>query len=342
MSYESKALRAKPYYIMNKELYSTADLDSYLLGTASVDDTEQMDELSVVDPSFANSLDAREKDLIDSFVQGELTGAYLHRFETHYLISPLRREKVLFAKALQGYAAKKLSAIEMVSTSSLAAISERSKGGIAGFLSSLNIFGGSKPMFGFALAAAALIVVSVGGWMIVKNLTGSRSGVEVASNPGVNMTEPVALPSPSLANSEIPVHQNPLPNPSPQPTPTPKLQVTPPIKPLIASLVLAPPLRGGQVPSLSIPAGTDRAAIRLELESDDFKFYSVELRDSATGRMIWHSGRVNTTVAGNAKFLNVTVPVKTLNPVPYTLSVSGMSPNGQAERVGDYSFRVMR
>src|SRR5687768_10069375 len=93
---------------MNRKSYSIEDLRSYLLGVASTSDTERMDELSVADNEFADLVGAAEKDLIDSYVQGELGADTLGRFEEYYLSSPVRREKVQFAQAFKEYSDVKI------------------------------------------------------------------------------------------------------------------------------------------------------------------------------------------------------------------------------------------
>ena len=81
----------------------------YLLGALPEAETERLDELSITDDEFAESLQAAEMDLVDAYVLGELTGADLERFKTHYLASPLRREKVEFAKVLQSFGEQELA-----------------------------------------------------------------------------------------------------------------------------------------------------------------------------------------------------------------------------------------
>src|SRR5689334_2996614 len=73
----------------------------YLLGQLSDQEAEQVDEASIVDDDVAARLRWVEDDLVDSYANGTLTGESLSRFESHYLASPLRREKVRFAKNLQ-------------------------------------------------------------------------------------------------------------------------------------------------------------------------------------------------------------------------------------------------
>src|SRR5215469_3187232 len=84
----------------DKREYPDELLTRYLLGAAKASESEQLDELSIVDNELAWRLDALEQDLVDAFVRNELFGETLERFEKHYLSSPARREKVEIARTL--------------------------------------------------------------------------------------------------------------------------------------------------------------------------------------------------------------------------------------------------
>src|SRR5947207_11833289 len=83
---------------MSKQIYSDESLERYLLGLLPEAETERMDELSFTDDEFAQALKAVEKDLVDAYVQGELSGVNLEQFKTVYLASPFRRDNMQFAR----------------------------------------------------------------------------------------------------------------------------------------------------------------------------------------------------------------------------------------------------
>lgn len=74
------------------------DLTRYLLGLLAEEETEQLDELSVVDDGFAWQLRVAETGLVDAYLRGALPGDLRARFESHYLASPRRRAQVAFAR----------------------------------------------------------------------------------------------------------------------------------------------------------------------------------------------------------------------------------------------------
>src|ERR1700761_4577723 len=79
---------------------SDAVLLRYLLGALPVDEAEPVEEASVVDEDLAARLNAIEFDLVDSYVRGEIERPNLAEFQSWYLSSPLRAQKVEAAKAI--------------------------------------------------------------------------------------------------------------------------------------------------------------------------------------------------------------------------------------------------
>src|SRR5262245_11969395 len=86
---------------MRKEKFDTQALISYLCGILPEAETERFDELSFTSDEFAEELAAVENDLIDAYLNRELTGQTLERFEMYYLATATRREKVMFASAIR-------------------------------------------------------------------------------------------------------------------------------------------------------------------------------------------------------------------------------------------------
>ena len=146
---------------MTKQGHSKQDLIEYLLGSLSETEAERFDALSVSDKDFADELSAVETDLVDAYVQGELTGQTLTRFEGHYLASPLRREKVEFARELQSYGRN--YGAKTIEPAGVAATPERAH---AGFLAWLGFFTKQSRAMRWGLAAAAAVLMTAGTWWI--------------------------------------------------------------------------------------------------------------------------------------------------------------------------------
>ncbi len=73
----------------------------YFLGELSEEEQTQLEEQYFDDDECFDQLLAFEEELIDDYVQGELPPHARERFETYFLTTAERREKVEFAKALQ-------------------------------------------------------------------------------------------------------------------------------------------------------------------------------------------------------------------------------------------------
>jgi acyl-coenzyme A thioesterase PaaI-like protein len=108
--------------------------------------------------------------------------------------------------------------------------------------------------------------------------------------------------------------------------------------------VLAPQLRGaGQIPSVSVPAASDRVAARLELEPGEHAAYTVALLEQSSGLVIWRSRPLKASAKGGGRSLGVNLSARLLRPGEvYVLRVTGVAAGGATETVGDYPFRVVK
>jgi hypothetical protein len=355
---------------MNDETYTNEELTSFLLGTLPAERADFFDELSFTDDRFAELLNITEKDLVDAFAQGELTGERLERFNSYYLSSPLRRQKAEFARAFQQAAEKEVPIAE-----------ESRKKSLAGYLSALLTFPRVSLRWGFALAAASLVFF--GGWMFYENarlrseLSRSKTGpddrVRRESDPA-EWEKPLdnEPANRSTANSEVErelaeerAERERLAQEELKDAQQPKRRVAeresqtgaktparqkkerdgkPPGDrvPVIASFVLSPALRSGNQPvALSLPPGATSVALTLELETDDYTFYRAVLRDQTNDQSVWRSGRLRPQRRGTTPALKLIFPAGLLNARIYSVQISGVKNDGTTEIVSDYPFRAV-
>src|SRR5207248_54871 len=153
--------------MMSKRTYNNQTINEYLLGSLPEAESERLDELSFTDDEFAEALRAAEKDLVDAYVQGELGGAALERFKSHYLSTPRRRGKVEFAQALRLLSEKETAHAAGVRAEAADDSAAKRKG--SGWFSALSVFASARPAlrWGAALAAIALLVAGV--WLAFEN-----------------------------------------------------------------------------------------------------------------------------------------------------------------------------
>ncbi len=337
--------------------YQNKTLIAYLLGTLPAAETEHFDELSFTDDEFAEALRAAEKDLIDAFVQGELPSDELEKFNSFFLVSSLRREKVEFAKAFQIYAGKNIKEI------SAASKPHRTRGGL---FAALKIFAAPHPFLQWGFAAAILALIFFGGrqWLENDRLREQSNDLE-AKREALSAREQelqIQLDNERTTNSETEkelaaVHvERELLEQKLKEEKTQKEEMIaaqkqtveqPPVpiatvKPRIAFFVLTPALRGNsQIQSLLVSRQTDFLALRVELEADSYPAYRVALVDQTTNRTLWQSGKLKTKKGGANNALNVRFPAKLVKPQIYSVEVSGIGAGG-LENISSYPFKVVQ
>lgn len=337
---------------MSKPTTDNQAITQYLLGALPEAETERLDELSVADDEFAEALKAAEKDLVDNYVRGELTGPASERFQSYYLASPLRREKVDFAQAFQGLAVKNAGAqaAEVSTENSGEAAAKRKR---FRWLSALTGFTVPRLAWQWGFAAAALALLIGGTWLVFENvrlrqqmtqtqarrdaigqheqelqkeLNGQRSTNAKTEQELARLREETERLEEELKQDQKRAVKQQQPSSSGQ----------------VASFILAPPMRGiGQVPAVSIPARTEYVALQLDLESADYPTYRVLLRDQSNSQILWRSGRLKPGAKRDGKALSITFRAGLLKPQTYILRVSGVSANGTSEVVSDYPFKVV-
>src|SRR4029078_3725447 len=127
----------------------------YLLGELSEEQQVEIEDRAFADKDYVASITAVENDLIDEYVRHELSDADRRKFESRFLASAERRKRVEFAKALSQVpqVAKKTQPASWSWRESLYA-----------FISGLN------PAARFAFAAAMLVLLVGGAWLLTTTL----------------------------------------------------------------------------------------------------------------------------------------------------------------------------
>jgi hypothetical protein len=111
----------------------------------------------------------------------------------------------------------------------------------------------------------------------------------------------------------------------------------------IVAMVLLPPTRSvAPVPTLTVPADADRVRFELQLESNDFPRYRVELKNPATRRVHWRSDWILPSSAADQTSVAVLVPANLLGPQHYSLDLTGRDRGGREEVIGTYTVRIER
>lgn len=316
----------------NQETYDDRFLTRYLLGDLQPEEAERLDELSIVDDEFASHLNALENDLVDAYVRNELPEIDAEKFRESYLSSAKRREKVQFAEAL--YAHKEApvpaqAAAEPATPQEVASAPEK-----------LRSRQQSSSFFPFtfrpwAFAGAVLVVALVSGYLVYENISLQRqlgaAQNEQSKSLGRQHQLEQELNQQQSANSETKkeVEQ--------ARTSAPNLDQLKTV-----ALLLPPPTRGPtRIPTLAVPAGTDVALLMLTLESDDFPTYRAVLKDPANNKVLWQSGSLATSSAGDKKAVSISFPARLLQQQNYLIELSGVHARGSPEAVASYPLHAV-
>jgi hypothetical protein len=317
-------------------------LAGYLLGSLRQDETERLDELSIVDGDFAARLDAVENDLVDAYVRGKLSGDTLQRFRVQYLATDIRREKVRFAESLYLFEGKHFT--------QATPNGELARGHDSPSLSSPSLFSPSAwRLFAFQpwIAAGALAMLLAISLLFINNLqlrnrmtqaNADREALlqrerdlqgkldQVHASDAKVATE-LAQVQKSLAELEqASSHRNPASSFSPLG---------------VVAFTLTPPLRGAApMPQLSLPPGTTRVDLHLDLESNDYPQYQVALKSLRADQIVWHSGKLKAETKGQGSAVSVSVPAALLKPETYQLELTGSPSSGEPQLVSTYVFRI--
>ena len=319
-------------------------ITQYLLGSLPEVERERLDELSVTSQEFAESLSASEKDLIDAYVQGELSGTMLAQFESHYLASPIRRERVEFAEAFQVFARTQT----VFDDSSIRGQADLGRKRKSGWLSTLSIFGEQYPALQWGLAVAAVIFIVAGAFLLVQNARlRQQMSLEQAHRDELQQREmqlQKELDQQRASNTAIEQELAQVREERARMEEELKKSGKLPISgTAIASFVLTPQMRGvGQAQSVSISVNTVRVTMQLNLEPNDYQAYRVALIDQSNHQTLWQSGKLSAHSGDSGKGVSVSFSSGLLKPQTYVMQVSGVSANGKIEVMSDYPFKVVK
>jgi anti-sigma factor RsiW len=310
----------------------------YLLGELPEEEQVRVEDRFFTDDEYFELLSAVEYDLIDDYVNGELTERERQQFEKHFLASPKRRQQVEYAKALM----KSASATEVME---MALPSEGRRESVSWWQSVLASLRPRSPLAAFSLAAT--LVVGIGFvWLVVETgrlrnqlgqLQEERSTLQQQEQEFQQQVAQQRQRSDELAKQldQERIERNRLER---------ELAGLRQPRSSFLSFILTPGLARSieGAKKLVIPSGTDSIQLQLDLDrQDEYRSYRAELR-TADGDEVWSQDmlRARPTDQGQAVFL--TVPARLLASGDYLLTLSGLTTRGVFEAVGSYQFSVVR
>jgi hypothetical protein len=334
---------SQPKELINKD---AERLHDYLLGLLPEEEVERLDEESIADDDVAARLSAVEDDLVDAYVTETLDQSTRARFETVYLMSPQRREKVKFARRF-------LAAVDRRSAPSATSASAATTGP-----ERLRPFPpkpqASKPQerrarFNWAFATAAASMALACG-LLVNDLQ-LREGLNRALQLGAAKDQHVSSLARQLdqaRNENIAITQA-LEEARAASTPVER-PASGGRSPSISQAALAGTravvlfLQSRsieQVPIVDIPSNTDGVVFELRLESNEFPQYRARLKEPGTNRILWRSAELHArSIAPIA--VTLVVPAHLLESKHYSFELAGIDRAGHETTTGTYAVEIDR
>ena len=309
------------------------ELERYLLGLLPDQDAERLDEMSISDDDVAGRLRVVENDLVDAYVRGTLSGEKLERFESFYLSSERRRQKVRFARTFLRAVDRKADPADTDTGSrSVRGPAAERDGALLGGAPSYASIATSPAKTAWRLCAAAALLLVVCGALLYQDVR-LRSGLNEAQRVSALLSDRARDLEQQLVSQRAAGTRDVKEVESPRASRT---------LPAVAS-VLLPQMRGvGPIVILAVPQEVGQVALELRLESNDFPRYQAALRDPGTNHIVWRSDKITARSADNVPTVSLTVPASALKAQHYSIELDGLPAAGGTEVAGSYTFQVVR
>ena len=292
--------------------HAETELRSYLLGELADEPATALERDYFAREDLLDRVRVAESDLVDDYLAGRLSPHERDRFDQHYLATPLHRRRLAIARELR--AAAEAPALDRAPIEST-----------PWWTAALHALRGSRRPLTPALAAALVLVVAGGVWMLRSRFV-----------PAVDITSPQATTQSRETSppSESPREQRPESPGAPESRPT---------GPVTVALALSPfTVRGAdETPILRIPDGAE--LVVLHLEGDAAAPAIVGGRAvvrTVSGKEIWRGAAAADRNAQSATVARVEIPAATLTPDDYTVALFETDRNGRAAERYRYFLRV--
>ncbi|HWP42679.1 MAG TPA: hypothetical protein VNO14_05555 [Blastocatellia bacterium] len=313
---------------MKEEAITDDLLARYALGRLSEQEQERVEERIFTDRALFERLLAVEDDLVDAYAGGRLTVDERERFERYFLKSKEDGERVGFARELAAY----------VSRESKPPVSKETRSRQARWPELLRF---RNPLILVPLAATLLIAVGA-LWLALQTvrlndrLDELRAEREAQQKREQELEAQVAAERSRneqlLAELEREQAQQEL-----------EASGSQPAAPGFLSFILtADAVRDrGAGTRLAIPPGVERVRLQALFKAGEYPSYRAELQ-TVEGRAIYERAGLRSRKRGDDLAVTLFVPASLFGEDDYILILSGITPSGEEESVGEYYFRVTR
>jgi hypothetical protein len=294
-------------------------LFQYLLGELPEEQQVEIEDRALTDQTFLAEIHAAEADLIDSYVRGELSESERRQFEQMFLASPVRRDKVDFARTLAR------AADEHVATSvdqSRRVVSPKAPITLMDLIRSWN------PGLRFATGLATVACVAGISWLAIqdRDLRSQVGAVQQEKSTAVQQAEDLRrqLDEERARSAKQGTQQG--------------TQFG------IASLILLPGVSRAESHTVTLAVDKDAQLARIEIQldaRDEFPRFRTELR-TAAGEDVLVRGNLTSRPNPGGRALTLDIPTSALTSGQYELALKGLPSKGSSKDIGFYYFNVQK
>ena len=319
-----------------KQTQDSEDLiERYLLGELSAAERTAFENEYLVDGAKYDQICRIEDDLLDRYARGALSPADRERVERHYLTNPWRRRHLDFAKALA----------RVIDGESAARSAEKRTTDISWRSQLVALPRGLRGVLRLIPAIAALLVVSGGTWLAIETsrlraqLVEARREVEGQQQRAQTQAKQIIELEAQYRRLTEEHDRLQAQLRAMQKTEPPLSHLAPVLLTLSVEAFRNSGAQGTQ--TLVIPRGAAGARLRLYLPENAFPSYRVTLFTEEGSEAFRKNGlKPRADKAGD--FVIVNLPANKLTNGDNVLSLSGISPKGEAEPLGKSILKVRR
>lgn len=329
-------------------------LKRFLLGELPEGERGEVEERLFSDPEYFRLFRAAEEELTDEYIYGDLDAGERDRFERYFLTTPERRESLRVARALKQYISRNAHAADAAELGDAATLADTNARADAARVlrpEKKSFFDFLRaPALRFPLAAAAVLIVAVGLWLL------ARTALRDKTEPTLQANTADPRPTPAQVAQATPEQRDRTPVVQTTPTPADNSNggaskdggVKPPKPPrqtpsrvysfLILPLGQVRDDGGGQQNEVSLPADAGVVKLRIPLIADSGRRrYRVTLQTDA-GKRVKSWPNLKPARGETGRTVNVNVSASALTQQNYRLVLAAA--NGDA--VGTFHFKVTR
>lgn len=309
---------------MKPGTFGTEDLKRFLLGDADPAMRSDIELWLISDDDALDLISAAEDDIVDDFLDGSLSADDKRRFESHFLNAPERHQKLSFARGLRSH-------LRRAAAPAMAEPRTRKP-----------LFDFRRPALSYALAALSLLLAAGIAWTAARldrtrgELASAAAQITAGENERSRIDQELRQSETSNAalNAEVQRLQSDVTE-----------SVTQKAATLLAmTLAPSPRVRSGSAEdaqAVELGDGTVLAQFALPIPSNRYPTYRFDLTDE-NEKPVTTGDQIVSRRSADGLTVPAAVAASILKPGLYTITLSGNPPDGPAEEINRFIFRVIR